>query len=580
MNLTAAILAGYLAFTGMTAPVLARRHPVTRPAPASYILHATTNEAIRYTNHGQEAETVRTCVEQTSQCIDDVLAPGQSMTRSSPGSNLEIYASTPTEIRGVHDALATSTMTTDLQVLPIMDASQTLQVYARAPGEATIKLLGSNGVQEDIGTYVLVPGTNTITPNLASPRIGEQYHLTTSVPSLTTMLLGGVAYRAKTLSSAVGDQFIVTADNDSTAWVKNIHADRILPAASNYFLADTDNTGVGNFVNANVLNWGLEVFRDMTVGKPEGGSVHLLSAFDSALHANIPFLAWSSDLVQERGATANDSPVDNGYRYFTISLNQLPVDGKVRVLNASADGPVTGIITGYNDNGEETGSMEYNLPTHGNTTLDLTPLHASRITLSANNDPHGLGINVLVDALINGEHKGGWQIEKPQPKVTGEEVVEMYLDPLHQSGYYLDNTTVRCMINGNCGVPSLVPQWADTYTRGTGEIWSEPTFENWLREMADGVTNASNIELWTHGDPYGWDARGTSGYSITKSQTTHTAEPGTIKLSATDTQHIWQLNRDFLVKYIDAHPERFGGNTTTGPSMDARYYTFTTTDPN
>ena len=98
--------------------------------------------------------------------------------------------------------------------------------------------------------------------------------------------------------------------------------------------------------------------------------------------------------------------------------------GRSASLNASADGPVTGIITGYNDNGEETGSMEYNLPTHGNTTLDLTPLHASRITLSANNDPHGLGINVLVDALINNQHKGGSANRKTKPKITGKRVVE------------------------------------------------------------------------------------------------------------------------------------------------------------
>ena len=216
---------------------------------------------------------------------------------------------------------------------------------------------------------------------------------------------------------------------------------------------------------------------------------------------------------------------------------------------------------------------------------DLTgkPVSNVRAYLHLDNDKDQ-GQVVPPTALLTARTPNGtatsFTFTAPPARTTGEQVVTRYLDILHQQYYYLDNRTVRCMLNGNCNVPSIKSELAAIYSRGIGETWNIETFVQWLTTMSNGITNVTDLELWEKNDPYQWNASGGTGYVLTTSQQTPTREPGSMRLTPTDTQLLWQLNRDFLRQLIDAHPEWYGGNTFTGPSLEPGYYTFLSYDPN
>jgi hypothetical protein len=164
--------------------------------------------------------------------------------------------------------------------------------------------------------------------------------------------------------------------------------------------------------------------------------------------------------------------------------------------------------------------------------------------------------------------------------VTGEKYVQTYYDPLSQSRFFISNVETRCMLRGDCGVAGIRDELAQILTRGIGETWTTAQFTQWLTGMADGVTSPTNIELWLHADPFTWSAVGTGvSFSLTTSQTTFTAEPGTIMLTAADTIAVYQAIRSFLVSYVATHPEQYGGTITTGPSL-AHDPSWRTSDPN
>lgn len=311
----------------------------------------------------------------------------------------------------------------------------------------------------------------------------------------------------------------------------------------------------------------------------------------------LPFSAMSSSTT---GLQSSDAAISKSASFSNqndpirdASINGLTTDDELDILNVSKDPlrstliSITGTLTIHDENGTIIATRKIALNPYNSVrykVIDLVgkPVMNARAYLHLDNDSD-TGQVVPPTALLTASTSTGissaFTIVAPPPKVTGEQYVQRYLDILHVQYYYLDNRTIRCMINGNCGVASIRSQLAAIYARGIGETWTVDTFATWLATMSNGITNASDIELWEKNDPYGWNATGVISHVLTTSQDVWTKEPGNIRQTPADTELLWQVNRAFLIQLIEAHPEWYGGTAASGPSITFDP-TWTTSDPN
>ena len=160
------------------------------------------------------------------------------------------------------------------------------------------------------------------------------------------------------------------------------------------------------------------------------------------------------------------------------------------------------------------------------------------------------------------------------PPVTGEQYVEKWLDPLFHDAtpenhvqYHLEYDLSRCMLRDDCGIPNITHDLAAILHRGIGETWTVTQFEQWLTDMTDGVISATNEELCTQYKPFTQGSQGL-GFSLTTDSATCTGAPGGVALTTSDNAQAFALVRADTVKWVQLHPERYGGTTTTGPNLD------------
>lgn len=163
------------------------------------------------------------------------------------------------------------------------------------------------------------------------------------------------------------------------------------------------------------------------------------------------------------------------------------------------------------------------------------------------------------------------------PKVSGEQYVSRWLDVLREQYFYLSNTEVRCMINGNCGVRSYAPEMA-AILASTPEVVNlgvtAPEMEGYLREWA-GNTSVNNF--WHRFDPVNTDMR-SGGEGVTFYYESAGGSNHFSMRSGLITQ--WYATvRSFLVTYVELHPDQYGGSAATGPGL-FHNPTWSTQDPN
>jgi hypothetical protein len=165
-------------------------------------------------------------------------------------------------------------------------------------------------------------------------------------------------------------------------------------------------------------------------------------------------------------------------------------------------------------------------------------------------------------------------------KVTGEEYIAKWLDSLKTQYFYLNNNETYCMLNGCDGIPGIRTALSEQLVKNPGETWTPAQYDAWLLQIADGATSIQNPELYHRQDPFQWNSRGGTSFVLTSSQSNFSLVPGNISNIETQaTQTIYGLVRNFLVSYVGAHPEQYGGTSTTGPVMTFNP-TFSTSNPN
>jgi len=157
--------------------------------------------------------------------------------------------------------------------------------------------------------------------------------------------------------------------------------------------------------------------------------------------------------------------------------------------------------------------------------------------------------------------------------------------PRNDSGFYLNNTEIRAMINGGMGTQS--------YARDMAEIFFDHTspqlpgdvdmLEQVLRDYADGST--SNDELYHGFDPFQW----TSNAGCRTYDEPDGAWGTDFNMDAEGRQLIYDLvkgidangepNDGFLWRFVQNNPHRYNSNSGSPPDMDHNP-TWNTQDPN
>lgn len=707
-------------------------HPTT-PTLRSILPNVTL--AVRVTNQGSASASTTVCAE--SLCKTALIPVGSTTTFPAGtwpvGATLTVMSDQALEARADTDAIPITAARTSTIALPITSTGETFFAYALEPGSIDVGLNPTDGVREALTTLPLHAGMNDLTTGFTLT-IGKQLELQPTVPVIAYALSNGSILRAKALADATGDQFLVRATPDTIIFLRNPVSYALLTMSGNLLPPNQDNTNTGNFSYTTALNYGSTALRDFAYG-----SVHL-EGFPSS-SGQEPFLAWAEHrTIQARaeGATALTGQHETLQKY-NLSLNTL--GPTLTLLNASRFfGTITGTITGLDDNGTITGTLSYELRTSENQDIDLTSLHATRVIVSANDNPiegDGTLPTVLASTIVNGEAFPGYQLPKPagatgeqyvahwldplqhqyfyldnrmtrclwqatcgtadfgtalatllaqsstspthdpaqllqsfkdatdgnpandeiyagfspmtidlrgngtvrlylaptgtsivdwqltppsttsvyavirsflaaymtanpsacggttacdltndpgftnqnKPQTSSEPYVAHWLDPLHQQDFFLSNREVQCMLRGDCGAPSLINDLATIFAHSPGETWTEDQFRTWLTQAVDGVTSDTNLELWEHEDPFVWTAGVGLSFTVTRSQTTWTREPGTLILTPADTEHVYQLLRSFLVQLVTTHPDWYGGTPATGPNL-AFNPTWSTPDPN
>jgi hypothetical protein len=165
-------------------------------------------------------------------------------------------------------------------------------------------------------------------------------------------------------------------------------------------------------------------------------------------------------------------------------------------------------------------------------------------------------------------------VEKPKEQVA-KEYVNAWLPPSN-SVFYLNNTEIRAMVNGENGVRSYVDDMAV-------ELYKDPIMQQefpnaaalaqWFRDRADG--NPNNSEFCSQFDPFTWNASvGVRTYGGV------TCGPVDFKPGEEPMQTVYGIfKNEFLWRHVMMNPQLYGGSAGGLPDMSFNP-TWTSQDPN
>jgi hypothetical protein len=144
-----------------------------------------------------------------------------------------------------------------------------------------------------------------------------------------------------------------------------------------------------------------------------------------------------------------------------------------------------------------------------------------------------------------------------------QEYVDHFLLPLQNTRAYLSSIEARCLLTATCGVRSYAADLAAIMQPGYSSSWPTPeALANQLTAWADG--NDANGELFDATDPFSYNNMGSPvnvGFLLKP------AGGGVpFNLSALQMASVFSAVRSFLIEYVTAHAESYGG-TANGFSL-------------
>ncbi|MDA8116184.1 MAG: hypothetical protein M0000_02150 [Actinomycetota bacterium] len=531
--------------------------------------------------------------------LSDFLTSGQVAKLPLTADQHELY------VIGGHDVAANGLVNLQLQVVGENGAVKKDSQGNPAQGSYTLNALTFTPIDPVAEWHITLSSGDQL---IVYPFGGQ-----VQVLDVRTLASGDELERTATTASQVDNEFDVpimqrTAGTTPTAWT-TFGAMNFTVQQGTIYLNYTDR-GNGQTANAyngsNIIGSTQSVWNDAIQDFISlGQTTAHLGASHGSMTAGSTLLPYSEIYSTTAGRTVGavvplfrtrDLNGPNGTRALLHALSENS-DETTRIGLIDESGSPTQSIHGdcyQGSDGTKTGSFDQSITPYSNVTLDhvltqqcgmTAPVENAYIILTSTTDNTNKQFHAwaeITSTLTGDEH-----VEKatklPAPPVTGEQYVRKYLDPLFNDAtpenhiqYHLEYDLSRCMLRDDCGIPNLTHDFAVILNRGIGETWTVTQFEQWLTDMTDGVVSSTNEELCTQYKPFTQGGNGT-GWSLTTSPSTCTGAPGGVQLTTTDNAQAYSLVRGDVVNWVQLHPERYGGNTTTGPNLDFDPQWYTTT---
>jgi hypothetical protein len=240
-------------------------------------------------------------------------------------------------------------------------------------------------------------------------------------------------------------------------------------------------------------------------------------------------------------------------------------------VNNQAPLPITGTLTATTTTGAILGSRVVSLAqsegveyTGWLRSLAGSDVSGVRVVLHVDNDPHQ-GMNIVPQAVLYTRSSTGTHVGLRIPaiiRVTGAQYVAKWLDPLSQSYFYWNNTETAALLlstgsSRDYGAELLRLLYPQASYQGT-----EAEFLAYVKGLADG--NIQNGELYAF-DPGYFDFR--SGCGLVCFALASEGNFSCVHLTDTGIVQAREITRSFMVERTGQHPDAYGGNIVTGPSL-------------
>jgi len=240
-------------------------------------------------------------------------------------------------------------------------------------------------------------------------------------------------------------------------------------------------------------------------------------------------------------------------------------------VNNQAPLPLTGTLTATTNAGVVLGSRTISLAqsegveyTGWLRSLAGSDVVGVRVVLHVDNDPHQ-GMNIVPQAVLYTRSSAGTHVGVRIPAivhVSGEQYVAKWLDPLSQSYFYWNNNETAALLVSTGSARDYGAELLRLLYPQAGSPGTEAEFIAHFKGLADG--NVQNGELYAF-DPGYFDFRSGRGLvcfalaSQGNFSCLHLADAGIAQARA--------ITRSFMVERTGQHPDAYGGNIVTGPSL-------------
>ncbi|MBW3564479.1 MAG: hypothetical protein KY459_07125 [Acidobacteria bacterium] len=249
-----------------------------------------------------------------------------------------------------------------------------------------------------------------------------------------------------------------------------------------------------------------------------------------------------------------------------ISINDVNAGDTITLLNI-INIPITGTVTTTNDEGTTIHTQAVNLPVYGNNSYTAPANGRITLELNDNDEPTDRVPTALLTATNTLGTKLPFRYEAPEKivKVTGEEYVAKWLDPLKEQHFFISYDEMSAAINGSSINRSYVNDIVDA-------VWADPRVQN-------GFGTKENVKQWFFNrvdqNPANSEfcksekATQQAGFGL-RTRDGINCGPVDFKPDAPNIEALFNTWREFYISDVEGDPTKYGGSPSAGPDLNTK----------
>jgi hypothetical protein len=531
------------------------------------------------TNNGPTDTTLQHCLEDI--CTFDTIKPGQTKLFTGLPADKPVNFTLPGKV-SIQGEVGPIEYTSANHVLPTLDPNLyniRVGVLDRYGGRnLDIRFLEENGAERGVKTIELQRGITWFNPAEYFGMRGNQ-QLEMNAPGfieLTNKQTGKKTIMpAKPLSSGAGEEYLAHTSGNTMLTSKNTDPGGVRGLNAFFLAGGQDNSNLTVVTPIFNNNYGITT---RSIAKGTGAALIQGEIHDGILQPTINWGTVDGDYIPTttQFARARSGVISDLTPTTDLIFGGVTNETSLYLVSRDKN---TGIVKVTDANGNAVKEYPFNLMNYEPVTIPLNSLTPGIYRASVQLDATTTDFRPQVAGVAgtpgpNGTiYREGSAVVRPAPRVSGEQYVAKWFDPIKGNIVYLDGREGYCMINGNCGTKSYAPELAAALFPTSNYPGTTKDFENFIRGLADG--NPNNGELYKQKDPVKVSGQSTAKYQV------FALDPNdqviNVDMNSSNLSAVQSVYRSFLIDMTNAHPEDYGGSATNGlndvlaPGWDTRH---------